>query len=364
MSGEVLHGLSCPRCGGMVPVPEGQALVICPYCEQRSAVSTADGAKEGRGIRRYQVPLRAPREGVENILRRFLSERVQVARDCASKAQVSELFLVHLPFWAVWGRGVAWAFGQVQVGSGDDRRYEPREKRAVTELSWNAPACEVGEFGVQRVALEGRPLEPFDPAGLHRSGMVFEPVGSAAAALEAANNQFTQELKRNTQLDRTEQQFMRITRTRLGLVYYPLWVVRYLYRGRSFQAVVDGFSGEVLYARAPGSVGYRAGALVGGMALGAALAVDVPGLILLSGGSGDGDAPILIALVAFIAGLALMFGAYRIFRHGEHHEYHRLQGASAVPGLALPGGKVELPGSLTLSMTSIEDAVKTLEKFR
>ncbi len=58
MSADLLQGLSCPRCGGMVPVPEGQALVICPYCEQRSAVSaeklptaeeTADGGETAGG---------------------------------------------------------------------------------------------------------------------------------------------------------------------------------------------------------------------------------------------------------------------------------------------------------------------------
>ncbi len=277
---------------------------------------------------------------------------------------MSELFLVHLPFWAVWARGVAWAFGQVQVGSGENRRYEPREKRAVSELSWNAPACEVGEFGVQRIALEGRPLEPFNAAGLHGSGMVFEPLGSASAALETARSQFEQELKRDTQLDRTEQQFMRLAHTQLGMVYYPLWVLRYLYHGRSFQAVIDGFNGEVLYARAPGSVGYRAAALIGGMAAGAALAVDVPGLVLLSSsGNNENDVPWVIALIAVVAGVGLMTAGYRTFRHSEHHEYHRLpaQSTKAVqlpPGLDLSGGK------LTMSMTSIEDAVKKLERFQ
>ncbi len=66
---------------------------------------------------------------------------------------------------------------------------------------------------------------------------------------------FSQEIKKDIHLDHTEQQFVRLTNTRLGLVYYPLWVLRYLYRGRSFQVVVDGFNGEVLYGKAPGSVG-------------------------------------------------------------------------------------------------------------
>src|SRR5690606_8590754 len=142
---------------------------------------------------------------------------------------------------------------QEKVGSGDDAKYEPREKRAISELSWNAPACEVGDFGIQRVSLEGRPVEPFNAPELHRTGMVFEPIGSAKTAIESARGQFESQIKGKVSLDRMEQTFVRLTNTRLGLVYYPLWVLRYLYHKRSFQVVVDGFNGEILYGKAPGS---------------------------------------------------------------------------------------------------------------
>ena len=102
---------------------------------------------------------------------------------------------------------------------------------------------------------------------------------------------------------------MRVTRPRLGLVYYPLWVVRYLYRGRSFQVVVDGYSGEALYGKAPGNSWYRAAVLVGGMALGSVLVVDVPAFIINS----SEDAGMGIVISAGI-GIALMYAAWRTFR--------------------------------------------------
>lgn len=320
MSDPSVHGLNCPRCGGMVTVPEGQAVIVCPYCDLRSVVSAQAGST--LGIRRYQVPQRIDRQQAIDAFQRFLNGKVQIARDVARQAQLKEVFLVHLPFWSVWGRGVAWAFGQQRVGSGDDQRYEPREKKVVKELSWNAPACEVGEFGVRRVSLEGCPLEPFDAASLHRTGMVFEPVGSEQNALQAAENQFNSEIRSSADLSRTEQLFVRLTNTRLGLVYFPLWVLRYHYRGRAFQVVLDGFNGQMLYGKAPGSVGYRSAVLVGGMAAGAALAIDVPAALLLSISSDD-ESPFLIALVIFVIGAGIMVSAYRTFRHAEHYEYHR-----------------------------------------
>jgi hypothetical protein len=118
-------------------------------------------------------------------------------------------------------------------------------------------------------------------------------------------------------------------------VYYPLWVLRYTYRQRAFQVVVDGFSGEVLYGKAPGNSLYRAAVLVGGMALGAGVAIDLPWLVI-SGSSNSDHGSGTFALIAFVAGLGIMYAAYRTFRYGEHYEYRRYKGHTPVVGLSLP----------------------------
>jgi hypothetical protein len=45
--------------------------------------------------------------------------------------------------------------------------------------------------------------------------------------------------------------------TRVRLIYYPVWRLRYRYGGRLYGAVVDGVTGEIVYARAPQSDGHR-----------------------------------------------------------------------------------------------------------
>jgi hypothetical protein len=277
-----------------------------------------------RGVLRYQVPLRVDRAQAQNALQTFLGSSSQIAGGVKKQVQVSESFLVHLPFWSAWGSGVAWTFGQVRVGSGDNVRYEPREKNAVRELQWNGVACDVGEFGVRRISLEGRPLEPFDGDGLHLSGMVFEPVGSDEEALANAETAFHEAVRQATAMERTGQLFTRILSPQLGLVYYPVWVVRYLFRGRSFQIVVDGFDGAVLYGKAPGNLLFRAASLVGGMAVGAFLAIDVAAGVIALASNSDDDV-FAFALAAFVAGLGLMYTGYRRFRYGEHYEYHRFK---------------------------------------
>lgn len=319
MTEQSIHGLNCPNCSGMVPIPEGVAIATCPFCDMRSLV------QGDRGIHRYQVQRRVDRAQATEAMRDFLSGKIQIARNARSQAQIQEVFLAYLPFWSSWSRVLGWVFGQEEVGSGDDKRYEAREIKIAEEMSWNGVALDVGEFGVQQIDLRGRELEPFDADELHSAGMVFEPFGSMSKAKEMAAQDYHSRVNAMASLDRTSQTFVRHTRQRFGLVYYPLWVVRYVYRGRSFQVVVDGQSGAVLYGKAPGSTLFRAGSLVGGMALGALLAVDGGALALYFGASADDDGLGIIlggGFMALAGGFGLMTWAYNSFRYGEQYEYH------------------------------------------
>lgn len=317
---EATHGLNCPNCGGIVPVPEGQVIVTCPYCDLRSFV------KGERGLQRYQVEQHLDRDQAVQSLHRFLGSKWAIARDTSRKAVLEDSFIAHLPFWASWARVFGWVFGQKRVGSGDNKRYEPREVRSAEEMNWNGVACDVGEFGVAEISLGGCTLHAFDPDQLHARGMVFEPVGSVSDAREAAEKSFSDRVRQAARLDRISQVFERAIQKRMGLVYYPLWVLRYLYRGRSFQVVVDAFSGEVLYGKAPGSTFYRAAALVVGMALGAFLAIDGSAMAwytAIRSSSDDAEGLFAVGLFALLLGFGLMFAAYRAFRYGEHYEYRR-----------------------------------------
>jgi hypothetical protein len=317
---ESTHGLACPNCGGMVPVPEGQVIVHCPYCELRSLV------RGERGIQRYQIPKKIERQQAEAKLKSFLTGHREIASDAARSAKLDEAFLAYIPFWASWTRVLGWVFGEKRISDGDKTHYEPREVQVSEDATWNEAACDVGEFGVETAPLGNQPLVAFDPEVLHATGMVFEPVTSSTEARQAADAYFQGRVQASAHLDRIGQVFVRLVRHRFGLVYYPLWVLRYLYKGRSFQVAIDGYSGEILYGKAPGNTLYRATILVGGMAMGAALAVDGSALMAYLGTSSHGDSGsgmLAAALIALIAGIGIMGAAYRTFRYGEQYEFRR-----------------------------------------
>ena len=307
-------GLACPHCQGRLEISEGERIVRCPFCEQRSLV------RGERGVLRYQAPRAVGRKRALNVLFEFMSG-LNRAPDLRRTAQLSELFVAYLPFWSVWARVTGWVFGQKRVGSGRNRRYVPREVKVLREMSWNEAACDVGEFGAEVAPLDGQPLRAFVPQALHADGMVFEPVGSPAVPLSKARDYFAAGVRDSARLQRHGWLFVRRLSERIGIVYYPLWVGRYLHRGRAYQVVIDGHRGRVLYGKAPGNRWYRAAALVLGMALGAAILVLGSCLAFgLVARSEDSDS-ILVLLLPLIGGIGLMAAAYHAFRYGEEIEY-------------------------------------------
>jgi len=348
MSAEAaVQGLACPLCGGMVPIPEGQLIVRCPYCDLRSLV------RGERGMQRFQVPQRISRDQAVGALRKFFGSNIAIARDAGSSAKIEDVFLTHLPFWSHRARVLGWVLGEVRVGSGKNSHYEPREKRSAQDMAWDGAACDVSEFGVTSVNLAGKPLEPFNPDQLHATGMVFEPVGSASEARSAAEESFTRTAQNSAGLARISQLFVRFTGWANNLVYYPLWVLRYSYHGRSFQVIVDGFSGQLLYGKAPSSTIFRSVRLVGGIAVGAVLAVDVAaaafyGAVRASGDNSDGL--FVVGLAALAGGFALMFSSYRAYRFGEHYEFR------------LAGKPSDSFDSIKNTLAKVEDFTSWLEK--
>lgn len=317
---DTITGLACPNCAGVLSIREGQRIVKCPYCDARSLV------RGERGVARYQVARRVDRDQALTAVRGFWGG-FNRAMDLKQRAAITETFLVYLPYWRAQAMMAGWLFGQEKVRSGDSTRWEPREVQVMEAVDWTGAAGDVAEFGVERIGLAGTQFAAYDPDALHSEGMVFEPTGSQTEAADSANGLWNQQARGRGRLDRVSQIILRFLRRTLALVYYPLWVARYTYRQRAYQVVVDGFTGRVLYGKAPGNVYYRALMLVAGTAAGSFVLVDGLALaLLLVANSDDGDS-LAQLLVPLVAGALLIAAGYRLFRWGEEIE-HRAKGSA------------------------------------
>lgn len=303
-----VEGLSCPNCAGALAADPGLRVVRCPYCD------TPLLALAEIGIRRFAVLPTVDATRARDLARGWLGHGINKDPHLAREAEIGEAFLSFLPFYRVEADCVGIALGTERrtrwTGSGKRRRAETYEvdveRRVERHFDRTYPALNVAELGIRRVDLSGDELVPFDSERLERRGMVFPPTGSASEVRAAALARFAAEADPSRGLARRRFRFLETLRERLSVIYYPLWIVRYRYRGRAYQALVDGEDGGLAYGKAPGNDLYRALALVGTEAVVMFLLTTV----LQFGASGP-----LLALAGGL-GLAMFLWGWKRFRHG------------------------------------------------
>jgi len=303
-----VQGLSCPNCAGALAVDGGLRVVHCPYCD------TPLLALAEVGVRRFAVEPAVDSARARQIAGRWLRRGVSKDPRLAREAEIGEAFLSFLPFYRVEADCVGVALGTERrtrwVGSGKRRRMQTYEvdveRRAERHFDRTYPALNVAELGIRRVDLSGDHLVPFDSDRLERRGMVFPPTGSAAEVRQAALAAFAEEADPARGLARRRFRFLETLRERLSVIYYPLWIVRYRFRGRAYQVLVDGEDGALAYGKAPGNDLYRALALV---------ATEAAAMFLLTTALQLGGAFEILALAGGAA-LAMLAWGWRRFRHG------------------------------------------------
>lgn len=306
-----LTGLTCASCGGTVAVREGHTNVECRYCGTPQAVLGR------RGVVRLMVLNTLDRAQAGNAVRRWFASGIRKEPALKRDASEEEAFLAWFPFVRARLDAIGWVLGVRTRRRKRGNRWEtvstPVEHAIERDVDLTMPAAEMAEFGVHRVDLKGDEVLPLDDELLRSRGMVFRPSRSLDEIADRLGERAVENARRSHRLDRVTFSWLTSVRRRVGLVYYPLWVVRYGFRGKTYQVLVDAEDGSIAYGKAPGNHLWRAFCLVASCA-GAAFV----GTSLLQHAdvflrSDDGLKGLgVVGLV--LAGL--VYWGYRQFRHG------------------------------------------------
>jgi hypothetical protein len=301
MSEKIIRGLRCPSCGGSLDISEGSVFAKCQYCESGLLV------QGDRGISRFYVPMGQSRESVISKVKNWFGG-IDKASDLKQTAQFTEVFPVYIPFWRVNGTVIGWVLGDIQKGSGKNKSYEAVERRVNQKYEFTCPACDIGEFGVKYVDLTGDQILPFDLEKVQAEGMTFGILTTPTDVVKMCDQKFCKWGEDSAGVSRTTFSKMHLIGRSLSIVYYPLWVVRYRYRDRVYQATVDGESGDLLYGRAPGNNLYRVGVFL----MCTVVANFIVTSIMRSARNIDGEG--LVAL--FVASVFCVLFGFRKLRYG------------------------------------------------
>jgi hypothetical protein len=297
-----VRGLACPSCGGTVPLAEGSRITTCATC------GTTLLAQGDLGHPRYVVSVRAQRDLVLANLRAWWHQ-FDKARDLAAQARITDSFLVFVPVWRITGRVVGWVLGEEERKEGEKKVLAPVERRVNAQWDVNRAACDLGELGIRSVHLASEFLDAFDDEKVEKQGMIFRPLTPASEIRTFAKERLLEQGRKAAGVDRVTQAFLNVVGVSQSLVYYPLWVIRYEYRQRMYQATADGATGSLLFGRAPGNDIYRVLCFLIGMAGGNFLLTSVlHGLIF--------DVSLSPYVFVAIVSASMMYWGYRRFRYG------------------------------------------------
>ena len=308
---KVLTGLTCASCGGTVDVQEGLTNVVCRYCETPQAV-VGD-----RGVARVMVLNQLERSQASDVVRRWLRKGIRKDPALKREAAVQEAFLAWFPFVRARLDAIGWILGirhrKVKRGKRWETVKEPVENAIERSVDFTMPAADLAEFGVHRVSLSGDVVLPLDDELLRSRGMVFRPSRSLEEIGERLRERAMADAQRASNLDHVTFSWLTSVRRRITLVYYPMWVIRYGFRDRTYQALVDAEDGQLAYGKAPGNHLWRAFCLVGSCAGASFLGTTVlqhADVLLRSDDGLKGLAIVGLALAG------LVYWGYRQFRHG------------------------------------------------
>jgi hypothetical protein len=306
---KIIKGITCPSCGGALDLKEGLRTFNCKYC------STLLVTKGESGAIKYYVPKKVNRDDAIKKAKAWLGSGLAKAKGLQSNSKIDEAFLTYIPYWRVRADVVGWVFGQEEKSTSNGTTYEDKEIKIQRTYDSTFPACDVAELGVRKINLEGDEILPVDFENLQQQGMVFNIISSEEEIVKNAKTKFSDDSKKSASLTRVTFEHFDLVRNDVNVVYYPLWIIRYVYANRTYQVVVDGEDGTICYGKAPGSTLFRAIAGIFATAAGMFLAT----LFEIFKYSTS-----KFAFVAYIfclaLGIGLMTWGYKKFRYGGEIE--------------------------------------------
>jgi hypothetical protein len=253
------YGATCPECGGAIRINEGDRSLRCRYCGSALLIPAP------RGIQSYilQPKVTAAKARLTSI--RYIAEETK-NRVRGRNTSIIDMKLIHVPFWRMRGRLMGWFSGdrsklvRIETGPDDPRAGQPRttvreEHEACSRLlfkrvDWSTPACTLPCLGLQGISLRTGFLE-WDVLDEKRRAehTVALPTRSERTVRADALGYLTRlAIPAGTTVRASR---FHLFDSRFSLYYYPVFVLRYRFAGRTYTITLDGGNGSVVRGEVP-----------------------------------------------------------------------------------------------------------------
>lgn len=243
----VVDEIHCSHCGAPISFKPGEILATCKYCGYTIVIETGQPFTFEHSIllNRYDLV------SVDAPIIDWMRTGFIKPPDLAKKSKIMEKNLVYLPFWVV-------SVEAKSTYKGIFERMAPavvKEGKIEKEYDWLVLARKATEFPTKEydVPLAGK--IPFDFRKIEGFAKVLNSEIDKDDAVEFARQQIDQHHRYLAQedVDKIIEMNTSINVKQTVYLHAPIWFVKFEYKGKLYQLLVDGASGMVIKGDIPSS---------------------------------------------------------------------------------------------------------------
>ncbi|HYY91214.1 MAG TPA: zinc ribbon domain-containing protein [Candidatus Dormibacteraeota bacterium] len=242
---QIVSEIECPNCGAPLKLSPGEIVATCRYCGYTSVV----GANTPFQLEHSLILNEFDANRITQNLQDWMRSGFMKPGDLAKKSKITLLELRYLPFWLVPMTATSTYEGVLE-------RISPPTTRKGTiqnDYDWLVLGRKAAEFPTREYKVPSEGKIPFDFTKIEPQAIFLNSeLDSSEAILHAKdevqeNQRFLlkQEVDQVTKFDTT------FNLEKPTYLHAPLWFAKYEYKGRSYNAIMDGSSGSMIRGDIP-----------------------------------------------------------------------------------------------------------------
>ncbi len=243
----IAQKIRCSHCGAPVEFKPGELIATCKYCGFTTVIETGAPFKFEHSLILNKYDLAQ----ADELIKGWMRSGFMKPGDLARKSKILEKNLVYLPFWVI-------SVEAKTSYKGVFERISPpivKDGKIQKEYNWLVLAREASGFPTREydVPLEGK--IPYDFRKIEGFAKVLNSEIKRQEALEIAKQQIEAHhhylLRKD--VDKVIEIFTEINVKQAVYLHAPIWFVKYKYKGKPYQLILDGAAGMTLKGDIPSS---------------------------------------------------------------------------------------------------------------
>lgn len=241
----IVQEIRCSHCGAPIAFEPGEMIATCKYCGYTTVIETGQTFtfEHSMLLNKYD-----PTQ-VEEPIKDWMRAGFLKPPDLAKRSKIVEKTLIYLPFWVV-------SMEAKSNYKGVFERISPpvvKEGKIEKNYDWLVLARKASEFPTKEydVPLQGK--IPYDFRKIEAFAKVLNSEIDKNDAVELARQQVEEHHRYLAQqdVDRIIEMKNEMEINQVVYLHAPIWFVKYEYKGKVYQLLIDGATGTTIKGDIP-----------------------------------------------------------------------------------------------------------------